>query len=204
MTVVVPGTGGRRARGQRTRLRILQAAREQFHRFGYDGASIRSIAAGAGIDPSMVMRYYGSKEGLLAAAVGIDLRLPDLGKCPEAEWGHRMVEHFLARWESDPSDEVLVLLLRSAVTNASARTRLVTVFAEQLTTSVAAISGPDTAARRAALVASQMLGLALCRYVLALPGAADARPQQLVADIGPTVQRYLTDPLPPVSAGGPA
>jgi AcrR family transcriptional regulator len=76
MTPAPPGDGGRLAQGQRTRLGILQVAREQFHRLGYDGASIRSIAAAADIDPSMVMRYYGSKEGLFAAAMDIDLRLP--------------------------------------------------------------------------------------------------------------------------------
>ena len=188
--------GTRRARGQRTRQAILDAARDQFHRLGYDAASIRAIAAAAGIDPSMVMRYYGSKEGLFAAALDVDLRLPDLGGVPPGERGHRLVEHFIARWEGDPADDVLVLLLRSAVTNETARARMIAVFADQLTASVAAVSGPGTATRRATLIASQMLGLALCRYVLALPAAVGAPADQLVADLGPTVQRYLTEPLP--------
>ena len=76
-------------KGERTRRAILQAAREQFHDLGYDGASIRSIAALADIDPSMVMRYYGSKEGLFAAAVDVDLRLPDLTACPATLWSPR-------------------------------------------------------------------------------------------------------------------
>ena len=131
---MMPATndGTRRARGQRTRQAILDAARDQFHRLGYDAASIRGIAAAADIDPSMVMRYYGSKEGLFAAAVDVDLRLPDLSGVPPGELGHRLVEHFIARWEGDPADDVLVLLLRSAVTNEAARARMVTVFAEQL------------------------------------------------------------------------
>jgi AcrR family transcriptional regulator len=183
-------------KGERTRRAILQAARDQFSRLGYDGASIRAIAAGADIDPSMVMRYYGSKEGLFAAAVDVDLRLPDLADCPPAGRGRRLVEHFLTRWEGEPRDDVLVLLLRSAVTNDAARQRMHGIFAQQLGACVAAVSDPGTAQRRAALIATQMLGLALCRYVLELPAVATATPSQLAADLGPTVQRYLNEPLP--------
>ena len=185
----------RRRKGERTRLAILEAAREQFHRLGYDGASIRGIAAGANIDPSMVMRYYGSKEGLFAAAVDVDLRLPDLAECPPTQRGRRLVEHFLTRWEGEPRDDVLVLLLRSAATNDAARERMHGIFAEQLGACVAAVTEPTSAGRRAALIATQMLGLALCRYVLALPLVVTATPAQLAADLGPTIQRYLTAAL---------
>lgn len=182
-------------KGERTRLAILQAAREQFHRLGYDGASIRGIAAGADIDPSMVMRYFGSKEGLFAAAVDVDLHLPDLSACPPSRRGRRLVEHFLARWEGEPRDDVLVLLLRSAATNDDARERMHRVFTEQLSACVATVCEPSSAGRRAALIATQMLGLALCRYVLRLPLITSAPPAQLAADLGPTIQRYLTTAL---------
>jgi AcrR family transcriptional regulator len=183
-------------KGERTRRAILQAAREQFQRLGYDAASIRGIAAAATIDPSMVMRYFGSKEGLFAAAVDVDLRLPDLTDGPPGDRGRRLVAHFLTRWEGDRDDDVLVTLLRSAVTNVAARDRMHAVFADQLGARVAAVAEPGTATRRAALIATQMLGLALCRYVLELPGVATATADQLVADLAPTVQRYLTGPLP--------
>src|SRR4051794_38214336 len=65
-------------KSDKTRAAILSAARAEFHRHGYDRTSIRAVAATAQIDPSMVMRYYGSKEGLFAAAVDVDLQLPDL------------------------------------------------------------------------------------------------------------------------------
>jgi AcrR family transcriptional regulator len=182
-------------KGERTRRAILQAAREQFHELGYDGASIRGIAAGANIDPSMVMRYYGSKEGLFAAAVDVDLRLPDLTDCPPTRRGRRLVEHFLTRWEGTAGDDVLVLLLRSAATNEAARDRMHSVFTDQLRLCVAAVSDPSSAGHRAALIATQMLGLALCRYVLRLPLVVEATPEQVVADLGPTIQRYLTGPL---------
>ena len=182
-------------KGERTRLAILEAAREQFHRLGYDGASIRGIAAGANIDPSMVMRYYGSKEGLFAAAVDVDLRLPDITDCPPTMRGRRLVEHFLARWEGTPRDDVLVLLLRSAVTNETARDRMHRIFTEQLGACVASVTEPASAPRRAALIATQMLGLALCRYVLELPAVVAATPEQLATDLGPNIQRYLTAPV---------
>jgi len=182
-------------KGERTRRAILQAAREQFHELGYDGASIRGIAAGARIDPSMVMRYYGSKEGLFAAAVDVDLRLPDLTDCPPTRRGRRLVEHFLSRWEGTDGDDVLVLLLRSAATNEAARERMHHVFTDQLQLRVAAVSDPSSAGHRAALIATQMLGLALCRYVLRLPLVVEATAEQIAADLGPTIQRYLTAPL---------
>jgi AcrR family transcriptional regulator len=184
-------------KGDRTRLAILQAAREQFHSLGYDRTSIRSVAAGAQIDPSMVMRYYGSKEGLFAAAVNVDLQLPDLSAAPRPQWGHLLVEHFLTRWEGDPADDILVLLLRSAATNEGAAARMRAIFTEQLITAIAVgNASAGDAERRAGLIATQMLGLAFCRYVLGLPGVADRPARDVVADVGPTVQRYLVAPLP--------
>jgi AcrR family transcriptional regulator len=182
-------------KGERTRRAILHVAREQFRQLGYDGASIRGIAAGANIDPSMVMRYYGSKEGLFSAAVDVDLHLPDLTGYPPDGRGRRLVEHFLTRWEGTPGDDVLVLLLRSAVTNDAARERMHSVFTDQLRHCVAAVSEPASAGHRAALVATQMLGLALCRYVLRLPPVVEATAEQVADDLGPTIQRYLTAPL---------
>jgi AcrR family transcriptional regulator len=193
--MTAPSEEMRLRKGERTRRGILRAARAQFQQLGYSGASIRSIAAAAEIDPSMVMRYFGSKEGLFAAAVDVDLRLPDLAGRPAGERGRHLVQHFLTRWEGDPVDDVLVLLLRSAVSNEVARTRMHAVFTEQLAVRVAELGDPDGALRRAGLIAPQMLGLAYCRYVLGLPGVATATADQLVADLSPTVQRYLSDPL---------
>lgn len=69
-------------KSERTRLAILRAAKDQFAEHGYDRTNIRAVAAQASIDPSMVMRYFGNKEGLFAAAVDVDLQLPDLGQVP--------------------------------------------------------------------------------------------------------------------------
>jgi AcrR family transcriptional regulator len=183
-------TDARPRRSDATRAAILAAARERFAADGYDRATIRAIAAAARIDPSMVMRYYGSKEGLFAAAAEFELGLPDLVELPQEEIGARAAAYFLERWEDDES---LQALLRVGVTNEAAAGRLRAIFADQLAPVVARVapSGVEAAAR-AGLVASQVLGVALTRYVLRLPPMATMSREELVRWIGPTLQRYMT------------
>ncbi|MEH0937299.1 TetR/AcrR family transcriptional regulator [Micromonospora psammae] len=177
-------------RSDATRAAILRAARERFAAEGYDRATIRAIAADARIDPSMVMRYYGSKEGLFAAAAEFDLRLPDLTEVPPARLGETLVRHFLHRWEGD---ETLAALLRTASTNPGAAERVRGIFADQLGAMVGRFGNdPATTGKRAGLVASQILGLAFTRYIVRLPPMVDMTPEELVAWVGPTLQRYLT------------
>lgn len=181
------------ARSQESRAAILAAARRRFAADGYERATVRAIAADAGIDPSMVIRYYGSKEGLFAAAVDVDLRLPDPAAVPADRLGEVFVRHFLGLWEGEGPGEVLTVLLRAAVTNEGAAERMRAVFASQ----VAAALGPsaEDGPTRAALVASQLLGVALCRYILRLPPIVALDVETLVADLAPTVQRYIGAPL---------
>ncbi len=180
-----------------TRAAILRSAQARFTADGYQKATIRSIAAGADIDPSMVMRYYGSKEQLFEAAVGVNLRLPDLAGIPSRRLGATLVAHYLRRWEDDPDGDTLLMLLRSAATDAAAADRLRAIFQDQLGPAVSALVGdPVEGAQRAGLVATQMLGLALCRSILRLPPVADMDREAVVARIGPTIQRYLVGPLP--------
>ncbi|WP_346537454.1 TetR family transcriptional regulator [Micromonospora sp. DPT] len=181
-------------RSDATRAAILRAARERFAADGYERATIRAIAADARIDPSMVMRYYGNKEGLFAAAAEFDLRLPELADVPTGQLGEVLVRHFLDRWEGD---ETLAALLRAASTNPGAAERIRGIFADQLGAVVARFgTDPTTTARRAGLVASQILGLAFTRYIVGLPPMVDAAPAELVAWVGPTLQRYLTGTAP--------
>src|SRR3954454_9723820 len=119
-------------RSDATRAAILDAARERFAADGYERATVRAIAADAGIDPSMVIRYYGSKEGLFAAAVDLDLRLPDIASLPSDQAGETLVRHFFELWEGEGPGEVLTVLLRSAVTNDGAAERMRTIFATQV------------------------------------------------------------------------
>lgn len=173
-----------------TKDKILAAARERFAADGYDRATIRAIAADADIDPAMVMRYFGNKERLFAAAAEFDLELPDLTTAPRDHMGHALVTHFLDRWERD---ETLFILLRAGVTNDAIAERMRAIFAGQLGPVLRATGeDPREGTMRAGLVASQILGMALCRFVLRFPPLAAMTRQEVIEWLGPTVQRYLT------------
>ncbi|WP_332909948.1 TetR family transcriptional regulator [Nocardia asteroides] len=174
-----------------TRAAILAAARARFAADGYAKATIRAIAADAAIDPSMVMRYFGSKDGLFAAAVDIDLELPDLAATDPDAMGEVLIRRFLAIWEND-DNTVLRILLRSSITDDAVAARVRAIFAEQVLPAVLRFGTPADAPRRAALIVTQLLGLALCRYILRIPPVVDLTPTQIVTDIAPTLQRYLT------------
>jgi AcrR family transcriptional regulator len=184
--------GGPRSEG--TRQTILGAARSAFATRGYEQTTIRAVAAQAGIDASMVMRYFGSKAGLFAAATTIDLDPPDLASAPPRRRGEVLVRHFVARWERDPSEDMLVFLLRTAVTNESVAEQLQTTFNRMVVGPLVALEYPD-AERRAALIGSQLMGLGLCRYILRLQPLASLSSDEVVAGVAPTIQRYLTAPL---------
>lgn len=181
-------------RSDATRAAILDAARERFAADGYERATIRAIAKDARIDPSMVMRYYGNKEGLFAAAVSVDLRLPELGALPREEAGQALVAHFLRMWEEN---EQLTALLRVGATSRSGAERMQGIFRDQLLPAARTVCpDPEQVPARAALCATQLLGLALTRYVLCLPPAVALTREEIAAWLGPTVQRYLTAPHP--------
>lgn len=171
-----------------TKAVILAAARERFSSAGFQAATIRAIAADAGVDPAMVMRYYGSKDKLFAAAADFDLQFPDFAGTDPAQVGRSLVGHFLDRWEGD---EALVILLRSSATNAEAAQRMRQIFGTQLQPLVTSIVSPEEAGMRAGLIATQILGLALCRFVLRLPPVVAMSRDEIVEWIGPTIQRYL-------------
>ncbi|MEU3839149.1 TetR family transcriptional regulator [Streptomyces sp. NPDC028635] len=188
------GTGSAPSRSDATRAAILAAARERFAADGYERATIRAIAKDARIDPSMVMRYFGSKDGLFAAAVAIDLRLPDLSRVPRDEVGRALVLHFLDLWEQK---EEFTAMLRVGVTNPAGAERMQGIFRDQMLPVARQICpDPEQTPARAALVATQLLGLALTRFVLRLEPAVALAREEVVAWLAPTVQRYLTAPHP--------
>jgi AcrR family transcriptional regulator len=157
---------------------------------GFEQTTVRAVAAEAGIDASMVMRYFGSKAGLFAAASTTHLQVPDLGPVPRSRRGEYMVRHFVDRWEHDPDDETLVFLMRTAVTNADVARQLQTTFNDLIKQPIVALGFVD-ADRRAGLIGTQLLGLALCRYILHLDPIAAAAAEDVITDIGPAVQLHL-------------
>ena len=181
-------------RSEATRRTILDVARHAFAARGYEQTTIRAVAAQAGIDASMVMRYFGSKAGLFAAAATIDLDPPDLASTSPRRRGEVLVRHFVARWERDPTEDMLVFLLRTAVTDQSVAGQLQMTFDRMVVAPLVALEYPD-AERRAALIGSQLLGVGLCRYILRLEPLASMSGDEVVAGVAPTIQRYLTAPL---------
>ncbi|MCW2757990.1 MAG: putative transcriptional regulator, TetR family protein [Nocardioidaceae bacterium] len=170
-----------------SRATILDAARVRFGTDGFERTTIRKIAGDAGIDPALVMRYFGSKEGLFAAAAEFRVDLPDLAEVPRDQWAAVMLPVFFAVWEDDAR---FLPLLRAAATSEQAAATMRSVFAEQVVPSLTAVA-VDRPEVRAALVGSQVLGLALARYVLRLPPLVELTREELVAWVGPVLTHYL-------------
>ncbi|TDC43689.1 TetR family transcriptional regulator [Micromonospora sp. KC213] len=195
-----PRRSGRRPGNPDTREVILAAARTTFAERGFDAASIRVIAAAAGVDPALVHHYFGTKEQLFRATIDISVDpaelLPAVLSGDRDTVGERLVRMFLTVWDS-PAGAAAVALLRSAVANEWTarllREFLVTQVLRRVLDQLAI--DPAELPLRGSLVASQMIGLAMMRYVVRLEPVASAAPEALVAAVGPTVQRYLTGEL---------
>jgi AcrR family transcriptional regulator len=185
------GTGGPRSEG--TRRAILGAARATFAARGYEQTTIRAVAARAGVDASMVMRYFRSKAGLFTAAVTMDLQVPDLRSVPAGRRGELLVRHFISRWEDPLHDDEMIALLRTGVTSETVAGRLQAVLGQLITEPIAALAY-ERAAERSTFIATQLLGLALCRYILRFEPLASLPADDVVAAVAPSVQRYLTRP----------
>ena len=180
------------SKSDRTRATILAAAQQLFAGHGYERTTVREIAARAKIDPALVMRYFGSKDELFARVAVFNLKLPDLSKADRSKVGEMLVRHFLSLWEGENANGGLTVLYRSAASNKFAANKLREIFATQVLPAVAKIGGPNGAAERAGLIASQLFGLAFCRYVVKFPPVVGLSREQLVKEIGPTIQRYAT------------
>ncbi|MER7331889.1 MULTISPECIES: TetR family transcriptional regulator [unclassified Micromonospora] len=197
---------GRRPGNPDTREAILGAARDAFAERGFDGASIRAIAAAARVDPALVHHYFGSKDQLFLAAMHAPVDpgelLPKVLAGDREGLGERLVRTFLGVWDS-PAGTAGVALLRSAVSNEWTARLLREFLVSQVLRKVLDQLDADPAELplRGSLVASQMIGLAMMRHVVRLEPVASAAPETLVAAVGPTVQRYLTGDLAEVFAG---
>ena len=179
-------------KSDRTRDVILGAAQKLFAQEGYERTTVRDIAAIADIDPALVIRYFGSKEALFARVAIFDLKLPDLGKADPSKLGEMLVRHFLSLWEGENANGGLPIMLRSAASNEVAAIKLREVFSKQVMPALARTGGQAGAAQRAGLISSQLLGLALCRYVLKLQPVVGLSADFIVREVGQTIQRYIT------------
>lgn len=190
-----PDRPAKTAKSQRTRAAILKAAQELFANQGYERTTVRDVAARAAIDPAMVMRYFGSKEGLFARATAFDLELPDLTQVARARIGATLVAHFLEIWEGSRSNGSLISLLRAAASSDDAAAAIRTIFGGQVVPMLARVVPPAELPMRASLVATQIMGLAVTRYVLKVPPVVALDREQIVRQLGPTMQRYVAGKL---------
>jgi AcrR family transcriptional regulator len=194
------GRTGRRPGNPETREAILAAARNTFADKGYDGASIRTIATSAGVDPALVHHYFGTKDKLFLAAMNLPIDPGELiTKAVDgdrARVGERLVRMFLTVWDG-PAGAAGVALLRSAVgsewTAKLFREFVLTQVMRRLATRLPL--DPAEAPLRVSLAASQMAGLAIARYVLKVEPLASMPREVLISAIGPTLQRYLVGRL---------
>jgi AcrR family transcriptional regulator len=187
---------GRRPGNQDTRGQIITAARDAFAAKGFAGASMRGIAAEAGVDAALIHHYFDSKQQLFLATVALPLGLPhmleEVAAGGRGGLGERLVRSVLGVWDSELQPS-LVAAIRTALTDPA----LTRSAGEFLTLEVIGHVLPrddlssEEANRRAGLVAAQILGLVIGRYVLRLPVLVNRQTDDLVAEVGPTVQRYV-------------
>ena len=190
---------GRRPGVSGTREAILDAARRAFAEHGYQHATIRGVADLAGVDPALVHHYFGTKQALFVAAVQLPVNpveqlMAVLAEDP-GQAGERMVELFLSIWDHAADQSPLLALVRSAVGDEHAAAMLREFITEEVLGQIARRLGSPDARLRAALVGSQVVGLMMARYIIRVEPLASAPAAQVVASIGPTLQRYLTGDL---------
>jgi AcrR family transcriptional regulator len=164
---------------------------------GFDGATIRGIATRAGVDPALVHHYFGNKDKLFLAAIEAPVDpadlLPEVLAAGRDQLGAAVVRLLLRVWDG-PMRPAGLALVRSAVGNEWTAKLLREFLVTQVLRRVVGTLDLPAAERaaRGGLVASQLIGIVMARYVLRVEPLASASPESLVAAIGPTVQRYLT------------
>jgi AcrR family transcriptional regulator len=186
-------TSARPRNASRTRADILAAARRRFGADGYERTTLRAVAADVGVDPALVIRYFGSKQNLFAAAADFTIDLPDLSGVDPDDLANILLRRFFAVWEED---QTFVALLRAAMTSPLAADTLRQVFAQQVAPKLVTAT-PDHPVQRAGLTGAFVIGLAMTRYVLVNPPVANLSREELCRWAAPVVRQLLTGPPAP-------
>jgi AcrR family transcriptional regulator len=192
---------GRRSGSPDTRAEILTAAREVFAEAGYDRATIRAIASRAGVDPALVHHYFGTKHRLFSESISLPFSPAEAvehllaGDLDEA--GPKLARLFFTVWEADEARASLLGMLRTAL---GGDDRAVTAFrqfiVEAVEQRIAPRIGQPDAEMRVLAVASQLVGMAIVRYVVQIEPLASAPVDELVDLVGPRIQSYLDGRAP--------
>jgi AcrR family transcriptional regulator len=190
---------GRRPGAPDTRAEVLAAARTSFAEKGFRGTTIRAVASAAAVDPALVHHYFGTKDDLFLAALQMpvdprELLAPVVAQGPDGA-GERLLRIFLSVWD-DPDTQVQLLAVVRSTLDADGTTLLKDGFIPVVVGPVLAQLVKDRPEVRIPLVASQVLGLIVARYVIAFPTMAQMPAEDVVARMGPVLQHYLTGDLP--------
>jgi AcrR family transcriptional regulator len=190
---------GRRPGAPDTRAAILAAARELFAAQGFAGTTVRGVAASAGVDAALVHHYFGTKDDLFVAALELTLD-PREAIAPVLTGGidgagERVMRLFFSVWDVEETRLPLLALVRGIVEPGGAQL-VRDGFLRMVLAPIGAALEIDQPERRLPLVASQLAGLVMLRYVVAVEPLASTPAEELVAIYGPTLQRYLSGPLP--------
>jgi len=170
----------------------LSAARRRFGTEGYEGTTLRAVAADVGVDAALVIRYFGSKQDLFAAAADFSIDLPDLSDIDPDKVAGILLPRFFAVWEED---ETFLALLRAAMTSPVAADTLRRVFAEQVAPKLITAT-PDHPIQRIGLMGAFVIGLATTRYVLLNPPVASLSRDELTRWAAPVIRQLLVGPAP--------
>ena len=189
---------GRRPGAPDTRSEVLAAARASFAERGFRGTTIRAVAASAGVDPALVHHYFGTKDDLFVAAleIPVDPRAvlaPVVAAGPDGA-GERLLRTLLSVWD-EPDIQVRLLAVVRSVLDEDAGRLVTDGFIPVVVGPVLAQLVRDRPEVRVPLVASQVVGLIVARYLLALPPMAQMSADDVVARVGPVLQHYLTGEL---------
>jgi len=193
--------GGRRPGGSSSREKILEVARQAFPANGYAGTSLRGIARDAGVDPSLIVQFFGSKAGLFGAVVqwpfdASQIRT-QIREVPATEVGACAAGIFIGHWDRDEHRNPIISLLHAALADPAAAAMLREFITANLTLPMVQRVGADHPDFRAALLASQLLGFGISRYALSFEGLVSAPQEDLVAALGATLQYTCTARLTP-------
>lgn len=190
------GRRGRRAGGGDTRGAILDAARTLFARNGYTATTLRAVARDAGVDPALTLHHFGSKDALFRSAMEFPVDPAVIASVIESgerdRVGERLCRYFLELWEDETTRASLLTILRSALTHDAAAEMMRGFISEALVGRVAAVLEVPDPELRATLVGSQLVGLAIARYLLRIEPLASADTATVTSWVAPTIQRYLT------------
>jgi AcrR family transcriptional regulator len=191
--------GGRRPGTSGTREAILRAAGQQFAEHGYDRASLRGIAAEAGVDQKLIAHFFGSKQQLFVAAVGLPLNpaevLPAILAGGPDTIGERLARLLVDVLEQPQLHQRLTGVVRATASEPQVARMLREFLTRELFGPAAELLGGDDGPFRANLVGSQLVGLLMTRYVIAIEPLASMPPDLVAAAVAPTLQRYLVGPL---------